>query len=270
MSPQPAKKPRARRRDDAAPALTYAYCLVRGPRPPALGSAPVGLEGAGPPRAIAFGDDLWLVAADAPLARYAGEVIDGRLQDFEWVAARAMEHEAVVEHLLGMPAVVPLKLFTLFAGDRSALAHLRRRGKEIAAALDRVAGRVEWGVRVRRRAGAPPVSARDPRRRAATGRDFLAGKRAARQAARSAAARARAAAESVYAELHGRAVESRRIPPAVEGSGLLLDAAFLVARADGESFAAAAERAAAGVAHAGCELALTGPWPAYHFVESEG
>jgi len=48
---------------------TYLYCLVRAPEKPSLAGAPPGLPGLSPPRALAAGDGLWLIAADAPLSR---------------------------------------------------------------------------------------------------------------------------------------------------------------------------------------------------------
>ena len=75
--------------------------------------------------------------------------LETHLRDLEWVAACATAHEAVVEFAARGATTVPLKLLTLFNGDDRAVAHIRRLRPTIERVLDRVAGRQEWGVRVR-------------------------------------------------------------------------------------------------------------------------
>jgi hypothetical protein len=50
----------------------------------------------------------------------------------------------------------------------------------------------------------------------------------------------------------------------------LLDAAFLVPTGKRARFQAAARRLAQACARAGADLTLTGPWPAYNFVQHAG
>ena len=118
----------------------------------------------GAPRAVAVAPGLWLVVADAPLDRYGAVAIDRRLHDLDWVSACALAHEAMVEHVARLGTVVPMKLFTLFTTDARALAHVRRRRRALAQVIRRIAGRQEWGVRIRaeataaRRDGRPPAA----------------------------------------------------------------------------------------------------------------
>jgi hypothetical protein len=131
---------------------TYLYCLVRADREPGLAGVPPGLPGCSPPRLLAAGGGLWLVVSTAPLSQYGAEEIQSRLSDLSWVSDRALAHEAVVEHFTGVTeaaAVLPLKLFTLFSSGERALAYVGENRERIDRSLDRVAGRVEWGVRVR-------------------------------------------------------------------------------------------------------------------------
>ena len=61
-------------------------------------------------------------------ARDYGEAALARgLQNLDWVGRRAMAHEAVVEHFLPAPAVLPMQLFTLFTSDERALEHVAQR-----------------------------------------------------------------------------------------------------------------------------------------------
>src|SRR2546423_1283486 len=128
---------------------TYLYCLVRHPGELSLQGAPPGLPDLTALRVLEVAPGLWLVAATAPLPDFSSERIEERLTDLDWVSTCALAHEAVIEHFRDAPALLPLKLFTLFASDERALAHLRASREQLDKVLDRVAGRVEWGVRVR-------------------------------------------------------------------------------------------------------------------------
>ena len=71
----------------AAPGrVTYLYGILQRRDIPDLTDAPRGLPDMGRPRPLAAGPALWLVVADAPLGRYAGSAIDGRLTDLGWVS----------------------------------------------------------------------------------------------------------------------------------------------------------------------------------------
>ena len=253
---------------------TYLYCLVRDPDEPTLAGAPPGLPGCAPIHTLEIAGGLWLVTARAPLPEYGSEEIDARLSDLSWVSDRALAHEAVVEHFTGSEAVLPMKLFTLFASDERALAHVRDNRERIDRALDRVAGCSEWGVRILlNEARAREVLAAEARRETAqrSGTAFLQRKKLEQDASRDLASRLRAEADAAFAELAEGAAEAVRREPAAPpeaGGRLLLDAAFLVPRQDGADFEAAVERCAARLAPRGCEVVLSGPWPPYHFAEA--
>jgi hypothetical protein len=247
---------------------SYIYCVVRSPGAPDLAGVPEGLPGTSAVRTVPLADGLWLVAADAPLPEYSGESIDARLSDLDWVGDRALAHERVVEHFAASWAVLPLKLFTLFSSDERAAQGLRERLEDIGRVLERIAGRVEWGVRIlfqetKARKPAPPAAS------PTTGKGFLLRKKEEQDGARGLAGRARATVDQLYDDLARQAVAARRHPPEVGegGARLLLDAAFLVAKADGDGFEAAVERWTARLAEHGCDLNLTGPWPPYNFIE---
>lgn len=249
---------------------TYVYCLLRSAAP-SLEGAPDGLPGTAAPRLLPLDGSLWLVVADAPLPEYGGEEIESRLSDLSWVSDRALAHERIVEHCAAAGPVLPMKLFTLFHSDERALAHLREQREEIEATLDRIAGRVEWGVRIlfredeaRRQAVASAVAAERP----SSGTSFLLRKKAEKESARDLGARLRADADGAYEELAGRAVEARRRQPepGEAGARLLLDAAFLVPSEEGEAFEAEVQRVASRLAGKACEVILTGPWPPYNFL----
>lgn len=259
-----------------ASSATYVYCVVRAAAPPATEGAPSGLPGASPVRALALpgadGEDpLWALVADVPLAQYGAEEIERRLAEISWVSACAMAHEGVVEHFASRSSAVPMKLFTLFSSDARAEADLAARRDDLERVLARVAGHVEWGLRVRfdaekaRRQAAPadagPASP-------ASGTDFLQRKRREREGARTLAAGASEAAERAYGSLASRAREARRRNLAgASEAGLLLDAAFLVPQAEADAFEKAVAAESETLAAASCDVTLTGPWPPYNFIE---
>jgi Gas vesicle synthesis protein GvpL/GvpF len=266
---------------------TYVYCVVQSDTPPDLAGAPEGLPGTSPPRLLPLAAGLWAVAADAPLPEYGGEAIDAHLSDLDWVGERALAHEQVVEHFAASHPVLPMKLFTLFSGDERAAARLLERQEEVGRILARLAGRVEWGVRVlfqdakaRQVALAEGAEAAKREGPAASGRSFLLRKKAEQEGARDLARRARAEADRAYEELARHAVAARRREPGVGGDAetgarLLLDAAFLVPKDGGIGFEGGFEDGFEGAVHSwadhlaghGCELTLTGPWPPYNFIE---
>jgi len=258
---------------------TYVYCLVRSAAAPSLEGAPGGLPGAAPPRLLPLDGGLWLAVADAPLPEYGGDAIESRLSDLSWVSDRALAHEAVVEHFAAAAPVLPMKLFTLFHGDERAVAHLSAQREEIGKIFDRIAGRVEWGVRIlfredeaRRRAaaasGAGERPTSGPASKSPSGTSFLLRKKAEKESARDLTAGLRAEVDRAYEELESRSVEARRRQPepGEVGARLLLDAAFLVPAGENEAFDAAVQRLAERFAERACEVTLTGPWPPYNFL----
>ena len=250
-------------------AATYLYCLVRTPGALAAEGAPPGLPGLSDPRALAVGDGLWLVAADAPLPEYGSASIQAHLQDLDWVSSRAMAHETVVEHFGKTGTVVPMKLFTLFAGDDRALEHIRSERARLDRVLDRIAGCQEWGVLVRfDEAKAKEAVAGEARGGEKTGTAFLLRKKTEQEASRTLLARLRGEMDEVFSDLEKQAAESRRREP-VSPSPLLLDGAFLVRSAELAGFERTVDRWAKRLAERACEVTLTGPWPPYNFIGEE-
>jgi hypothetical protein len=250
---------------------TYLYCLVQAARRPSVAGAPRGLPGTGGLRLLQAASDLWLVATDAPLQHYGGAPIERGLRDLDWVALRGAAHARVVEHFARRRTTLPMKLFTLFTEDARALADVGAGVPRIRRVLDRVAGRQEWGVRVRLDA---QLARRTLRRRPSSGADgaqagtrFLMRKKHERDAAQALLREGRAAVEDAFEALSELADASRRRPGAeLEGTRLLLDAALLVPTERGGAFKRTIRRLASALRARGYRLELTGPWPPYTFV----
>ena len=250
---------------------TYLYCLVQAQRQPSPAGAPRGLPGLGPLRVVPAAADLWLIAADAPLAQYGSAPIERHLRDLQWVGLRGAAHARVVEYFARRLTTLPMKLFTLFTGEARAVAHVRRAEPGVRRLLARVDGCREWGVRVRldpalarRRARVRPRAVAPARR---SGTRFLLAKKQELDVAREVLVEGRAAVERVWEELAGLAERARRRPAAeLNGGRVVLDAALLVPARGLGRFKRAVRRGGTGLAAHGYRLTLTGPWPAYNFV----
>jgi hypothetical protein len=251
---------------------TYVYCLVAAVRKPAVRRAVRGLPGAGPVRLVPVGTGRWLVVSDVPLDRYGEDAVNRNLSDLDWVSRAAVAHEAVVEHFINARALLPMKLFTIFRSDDRALENLHDRKPQIDAALQRVGGHQEWGLRVvlnraRATAGRTPSGTRD---QAAPGAGYLSRKKDQRDRTAALATRARAAVDGLYDRIVKLATIGRRrlgseLP--VQGGPLLLDAVLLVRHSRAARLRSLGAREAKRLAADGYHVTLSGPWPPYSFMQ---
>jgi Gas vesicle synthesis protein GvpL/GvpF. len=245
---------------------TYLYAIARSD---AAGALP-GLPGVGGAAVRALHDgELICAVSDVDLDEFGEDALRRNLEDLGWLERIAREHDAVVRALAEQAATVPLRMATICRDDGSARdrLHAMRDGAEaVLAVLD---GREEWGVKLygSDRAPEPAVAARP-----ASGTDYLRQRQqelADRTSAQDDAARD---AEQVYGRLGAFAARRcQHRPQDARLSGIaapmVLNAAFLVDRERVAAFRAEAEELAS--QRPPDTLVVTGPWPAYSFVELE-
>ena len=253
------------------PAATYTYCVIKAARKPSLTGVPPGLPSGTPPQLLQCAPAMWLVASQVPLDVYGPGKLEPALGDMDWVGRIAIAHEAVVEFFAARTGVtvVPMKLFTMFSTPERALADISGRRTSIDAAMKRIAGAEEWGIRVLRSSPAlPPTSAPDT---VQSGAAFLAAKKQKRDEAQQARLAAAEAAIGAFQRLAAIAKDARRREDAAPAGATppLLDAAFLVAASKRDKFTSAARREADACARAGAQLTISGPWPAYNFIQAD-
>jgi Gas vesicle synthesis protein GvpL/GvpF len=235
---------------------------------------------AGPPRCRGVDD-----AHDVELIRHAGLAavtspvsldefgergLREALEDLHRLEALARAHERVLDEALRMGAVVPFRICTVYAGAERVQEMLEREREPLTAALRRLRGMAEWGVKaylVEREATGTAAAA------PASGTDYLARKRTARDAAEMARRGLEASVDAVHARLRERAAGAVLSPPqdrrlSGRDGQMLLNAAYLVADADADAFGSLFAELACRLCAEGLELALTGPWPPYHFSEA--
>jgi hypothetical protein len=249
--------------------LTYVYALVRAARRPSLRGVPPPMPGAQSVRAVDAGSGCWLIVSSVPAADYREEALARGLQNLEWVGSRAVAHEAVVEHFLTAPAVLPMQMFTLFTSDARALAHVARSRPRIERILDRVAHQLEWGLRVAFDEKAARAAAAQRRVPDGSGVAYLARKRDLLHVERAQLSAAQHEADRLYRAMSREATEVRRrtaTEQATPGSRLLVDAALLVPARRAAAFRSALRKNARQLAATGIVISLTGPWPPYNFI----
>jgi hypothetical protein len=266
---------------------TYLYCIIGATRTPRVRRRLVGIPGTGTIRLLAVAEPaptrkarapsprrprrfrLWLAVADAPLGDFGEAALNERFSDLDWVSRAAIAHESVIETFIDQPAVLPMKLFTIFLNDGRAIDHIERERRRIDGLLAKVAGHVEWGVRVTfdPSAVATPGASRATAGKQ-TGTSYLSQKKAVRDDAHRLTHEARRTLAALYSGLRRDAAQATRrsaseFPRA--GRRPLLDAAFLVRRTQAGRFRSRVADASRHLQPAGYHLTLTGPWPPYSF-----
>ncbi|MFI7308166.1 GvpL/GvpF family gas vesicle protein [Streptomyces hygroscopicus] len=262
-------------------ALVYVFAVCRGGDLTALAELP-GLGTGAPVRTLAAGP-LTAVVQDVPAAGFGEEALRQRLSDRDELERCARAHHAVITAVSALVPAVPLPLATLYLDDGRVREALGERRTSFLTALDRIAGRAEWGVKVYALTGAPP-SAPDagpgagagatpgPSRPAATGsgRAYLDRVRTRQRDREQRHTLALRAAERVDTVVRGLAVAARRLRPhGVEVTGKhrthVLNAAYLLDLGRERELRAAL--ASLRRDETDVQIELSGPWAPYSFAD---
>lgn len=252
----------------------YVYGVVAAAEGGALVEAPEGVDSSAGVAVIADGR-LGAVASRVSLDEFGEGSLEENLRDAAWLEEKVRAHEAVLEAAVERTPVVPFRFGTIYRGREQVLAMLSEHREDFSAALERVRGRVELGVKAildperfaeRRRAdsgeGNEPQSA---------GRAYLLERQRERQLAEAAETFAAECARVSHERL-SRAAEAARAnplrrPELAGGPGeMLLNGAYLLRVDEQERFRATLAELESRYAADGVVYALTGPWPPYNFV----
>lgn len=228
--------------------------------------------GGGPVRVIAAAG-LSAVVEDVGLAEFGEEALRRNLEDLAWLEAAARAHHLVIDAVAQQGPLVPMRLATVYSSDEGVTAMIAARDTDFHAALGRIRGHQEWGVKVyaTRRpepgdtaAGAGAPAGPDT----GAGAAYLRRRRNQLTAQKNDRREMLADTEAIHAELTRHAAGARLHPPQApqltgEKAVMMLNAAYLLADERGEDFAAIV----AGLAqrYPSVRLELTGPWPPYSF-----
>ncbi|MGY1434296.1 GvpL/GvpF family gas vesicle protein [Streptomyces reniochalinae] len=144
--PEPETSPTATTSSPAARSATYVYAVCQGCDPEVFAGLPGQAPGT-PVRLLRFGA-LEAVVQDVPAASFGEEALRERLGDRAELERCARAHHAVIAAAAATAPTLPLPLATLYLGDGRARAALSADASRFLGALRRIAGRVEWGVKV--------------------------------------------------------------------------------------------------------------------------
>ncbi|NUO48755.1 MAG: GvpL/GvpF family gas vesicle protein [Polyangiaceae bacterium] len=233
----------------------------------------VGLE-------IIVSDGVSALVSRVPGESYGEAALQRQVSDPAWIADRACAHDEVLRRASEQGPVLPLRLFTVFEDERRVRALLSKNRDSIAAALGRVAGHHEWGVKIRIDAASLVPSSADAERleplrleieQATPGRAHFARRRLAqleRELRTSAAGELGSRAHAALSESSADSVRLEPQDPAVSGRNepQVLRAAYLVAETRRPELEAVVARLRE---QPGVDVELTGPWPPFHFSDIE-
>ncbi|MGC5566708.1 GvpL/GvpF family gas vesicle protein [Streptomyces sp. FR-108] len=252
--------------------LRYVYAVCR-PFGTPLPAQLTGVAGV-PPKQLVHGE-LVAVVGQVPEEDFAEGPLRAHLEDLDWLGATARAHQNVIDALTVVTSPLPLRLATVFRDDSGVRSMLEEREETFLRTLDRLGGRVEWGVKVYSEpteAPEPPEASRQPSsapgRTAGSGRDYLRQRRNQRRASEEKWERAEEFSRRLHESLSGYAEDTRIHAP--QNSALsrapgrnILNAAYLVPRTESEAFVELVDRTKDDAP--GLRVELTGPWAAYSF-----
>jgi Gas vesicle synthesis protein GvpL/GvpF len=264
----------------------WAYCVTASAEPFPEGLA--GVHPAGTVERIEH-DQLAALVSRVPLAEFGEEPLRSNLNELEWLERVARRHEAVLERALERATIVPLRLCTIFQDEDGARRMLEEQRPALTAALERLTGHEEWGVkllvdRAALEATARDLSAEAPAREEeidtrSAGGAYMLRRRLERQVREDADRLAVSVSDDVHARLQDWASDAVLNPAQNrELSGhegeMLLNGAYLVETPKVGRLGELVDELQDRYRALGATLELTGPWPPYNFVppgvEAEG
>lgn len=235
-------------------------------------------------RAVA-GSAIAALVEPVSAEEFSPDRLDEKLKAIEWVAGMAQKHEAVLEGAARHGAVVPSRLCTVFSSEDAVRLSLAANEENFLAALERVKGREEWGLKVFCDDGAlravhgaddPQVRALDvAAANASPGHAFILGKKRDARRAEIAAARVDDVIGEVVDALEPEAVDLRLLrallaaAPAEPRGEMVLQLAVLVDVAAREGFHDVVAELAERLQDEGFTFEVSGPWPPYNFCTEE-
>lgn len=260
-----------------APLGQYVYGVVD--RTDLTGLPSEGTGAAHPVTLLAYGE-LAAVVSAAPLDEWGEEPLKANLGDIVWLEARVRGHQAVLDAMLPLATLIPMKFATIYLDLSGVERFLADHYDAFIALLGQLRGRQEWGLKLYCDAATLAAHIAEISPEVAQLRAEMAGKprgaayllaRKLQEISDSAGERVEAAvAEQTHTALADRSVAAILNP--LQGSEItgrcermLLNAAYLVDAAALGDFEAALVEIAAEYRNRGFQFELSGPWPAYNF-----
>jgi len=237
----------------------YVYCVVEGRDQLDLG--PIGIGGEGRHVYTVHFGELAAVVSDTPLRLY------------DPTRDNLLAHERVNEMVMAERTIIPMSFGTIFRTREDIIELLRSTGRAFSDVLVKIRDKIELGLKVLwdRDLVVAQVEAEDPAiaglREEITnterGSTYFARMQLGRLVETALEERAQRFVSDIYDTLRPFSVASRSNK--VIGENMILNAAFLVERANEEQFDIAVRELSARYSDM-LQFKYTGPWPPYNFV----
>lgn len=234
--------------------------------------------------------DIAAVVKNVPHWEFSQDTVNEKLKDVSWVIKTAREHELVLDKLIRVPLdIVPFKLCTIFRSERKVRQLLEKNQSEFRACLEKIAGRVEFGVsaylnestwmkaNITRRKGRKELSIEKKLQHARPGAAYFLKKELDLVLSEEKKKIIESTINSVFARLEKLSDRAVCNPPVTlnlkEASSesrltkdeMILNSAFLVKRPKLDRFVSRFNEIESKLSFTAISLKLSGPWPPFNF-----
>lgn len=234
-----------------------------------------GLMEAQPLRALTVGS-LTAIFCEVAQQEWSGSDSAARLQNLDWLAPRALRHQAILDRLQAQGALLPMRFGCLFSSETALSAWLLTHAEPIRTFLQLAQHHEEWSLK----GWLDPARtesfliARDPRFLALSaqpGARYLQEKRLRQDIGKSIRTFARSFEKELTAQLHQLGIRTASLRAlSGEATGRHQEVVFhhglLIPSARIADIQRMIDEAAASQKACGLSLELTGPWPLYSFI----
>jgi len=264
--------------------LCYVYGIVAGADQSLLdGLFLRGVDPAHPVRLFPY-REIQAVVSNVGDEEFSEDPLADNLQCLQWLAAKAHAHEDVLEAVLSRRTIIPMRFCTIFRSESHVRHMLASCYDALSAALSRLQGKAEWGVKVYAEGDELrewALAANDRIRamedeicRKPTGAAYLWRRKLEEAISTEAERISNETAQRAHDRLSACADDSVCNPiPEDKTAGsqevMILNAAYLVAEDKLKLFRSELELLQKDYAQSGFLFRLSGPWPAYNFVTEE-
>ena len=223
---------------------------------------------------------LAAVVSDVPLCEFGQSAIEAHLSDLEWLEKSVRRHQAVLDQVLALTTLAPMKFATIYLDAARLERWLDEQQTHLSELLAGLRNRQEWGLKllVDRKALAEHVAmyseaVRELRAQMngkSQGAAYFLVRRIQEVTAGEVERISFAVADAVHERLAGLSVAAcinplpgEDVEPDVQ---MVLNSAYLVADAVAPTLQAAVDALVTEHGDNGFRFQLSGPWPAYNFV----
>jgi hypothetical protein len=224
--------------------------------------------------------ELAAVVSEVPLDEWGEEPLKANLGNMAWLEARVRTHQAVLDAVLPLATLAPMKFATIYLSQEGVAEFLAAHYDEFVALLGHLRGRQEWGLKLycddaTLAAHIAEISPEVARLRAEIeskpkGAAYLMARKLQETGDRESERVELAVADRTHSTLTERSVAATMNPlQGAEITGrserMLLNVAYLVDATALEAFQTALAEISAEYGSRGFQFELSGPWPAYNF-----